>query len=119
MAFFGCSILSMARRIINEYIYKLEDAGVEVLYSNMDSLFIRKSDLDKFNELFPNSIGNDLGQFHFDFDDEKYSSAKKAIFIRKGVYILKLDDENYQVRNMNNYVENPSWNAFYELLNKK
>ena len=116
MAYLGCSILSMARRIINGYIYKLENNGIEVLYSNMDSLFIRLSDFDKFNELFPNSIGDNLGQFHYDYDDKNYQFAKKGIFIGKGQYILKFDDDNYMIRNIGGYIKNPSWKNYMKLI---
>ena len=122
MAYLGCSILSMARRIINNYIYTLQDNGVEVLYSNMDSIFIRTSDMAKFNELFPNAIGNDLGQFHYDYDIDGYESAREAIFIKKGVYILKLDEEHYQMRNLGNTIEDMSWEGYlseYQVLQSK
>ena len=72
----------MARRIINKYIYILEDSGVEVLYSNMDSLFIKKSAFEKFNELFPNliKIGDKLGEFHFDYNENNnYEYATEGI----------------------------------------
>lgn len=90
----GCLILSKAREIINDYIYKLEDNGVEVLYSNVDSIFIRKSDLDKFKSLIGN-IGDDLGNFHFE-----YSNISKALFIEKGFYVLKFSDDSYKLVDM-------------------
>ena len=117
MAYLGCSILSMAIRIINECIYTLEDNGIEVLYSNMDSLFIRQRDFDKFNELFPNSIGNELGQFHYDLDDNnQYKYALEGIFIGRGQYILKLSESEYKIRNIGNYIKDASWNGYMELL---
>ena len=94
LAHIGCLILSKVREIINDYIYKLEDNGVEVLYSNVDSIFIRKSDIDKFESLIGN-IGDDLGNFHFE-----YSNISKALFYDKGSYILKLSDSEYIVRDM-------------------
>ena len=110
----------MARRIINKYIYILEDSGVEVLYSNMDSLFIKKSDFEKFNELFPNliKIGDKLGEFHFDYDsnNNNYEYATEGIFTGKGQYILKLDENNFKIRNIGNYIKNPDWNGYLELL---
>lgn len=90
----GSLILSKAREIINEYIYKLEENGVEVLYSNVDSIFIRKSDLDKFKSLIGN-IGDDLGNFHFE-----YSNISKALFIEKGFYVLKFSNNSYKVVDM-------------------
>lgn len=95
LAHIGCLILSKVREIINNYIYKLEENEVEVLYSNVDSIFIRKSDLEKFNQLFPNSIGNELGNFHFE-----YSDIIKALFYDKGSYVLKLANNDYIVRDM-------------------
>lgn len=90
----GCLILSKAREIINEYIYKLEENGVEVLYSNVDSIFIRKSDLDEFKTLIGN-IGDDLGNFHFE-----YSNISKALFVQKGFYVLKFSDGSYKLVDM-------------------
>ena len=117
LAHFGCLILSMARAIINNVIFTLEDAGVEVLYSNVDSLFIRTSDMSKFNELFPNAIGNEMGQFHSDLDFKEFTEAQEAIFLKKGLYILKLGDDKYQCRNVGNYFTDPTWDCYMNELN--
>ena len=89
LLYVGCSILSKAREIINKYIYELEESGVEVIYSNVDSIFIRKSDLDKFS----GTIGDELGMFHYE-----YENIIKALFVDKGSYILKLSDGRKIIR---------------------
>ena len=117
LAFLGCSIISTARAIINHYIYTLEHNGVEVLYSNVDSLFIRRRDLARFNELFPNSIGIELGQFSYDYDYDGTEYADEAIFIKRGCYILKFNDiQKYQIRNIANTIKNPSWENYVVAL---
>ena len=52
-----------------------------MIYSNVDSIFIRKSDIDKFD----GKIGDELGMFHFE-----YENIVKALFVDRGSYILKL-----------------------------
>ena len=89
LLYVGCSILSKAREIINKYIYELEENGVEVIYSNVDSIFIRKSDLDKFSGV----IGDELGMFHYE-----YENIDKALFVDRGAYILKLSDGRKIIR---------------------
>lgn len=96
LAHFGVSILSTARHIMNEYLYKCEENGIDVLYSCTDSLFIKYSDLSLFNELFPDSIGPNLGQLKIDLDGHDYAS--EAIFISKGCYCLKFDDGTFKIR---------------------
>ena len=116
LAHWGCTILSTARSIINNYIYTLIDNGVEVLYSNIDSLIFRKRDLPTFERLFPNSIGNGLGQFHSDLDDERYTSAQEGIFIGKGCYCLKLDEGVYQYRDISRKIDNSDmWNSYLKV----
>ena len=123
MANLGVSILSMARRILFYYIYTLEDAGVEVLYSKTDSIIIRKKDLDKFVDLFPNAIGNGIGQFKFEYDVEGFEFAQKAIILGKDRYCLKLDEENYHFRyggisraRKSEIIKNGVWEFFTEKL---
>lgn len=96
LAHFGVSILSTARHIMNEYLYKCEENGIDILYSCTDSLFIKYEDLSLFNKLFPDSIGPNLGQFKIDLDGHDYAS--EAIFISKGCYCLKFDDGTFKIR---------------------
>lgn len=116
IAHWGCLVLSQARHAICERIYTLQTAGVEVLYNNMDSIFIKHSDMHIFNDLFPNSIGNELGQFHYDYDVPGFEYAQEAVFIKPGVYALKLDENNYHYRNVNNVIENVNWNNYLTKL---
>ena len=95
MCNFAVSICSMARHIMNEILYKCEDNGIEVFYSDTDSLFIRRDDFDLLNSFYGgNLIGDDLGQMKSDIKDRKqgyrFDYALEAIFLAKKQYCLKL-----------------------------
>lgn len=91
-------ICSMARHIMNELLYKCEDHNIEVFYSDTDSLFIRRDDLDKLNSFYNYElIGDELGQLKNDLDDD-FEYAQEAIFLAKKQYCLKLDDTHYHIR---------------------
>ena len=92
LAHFGVSILSTARHIMNEYFFKCEESGIDILYSCTDSLFIRESDFDKFKSLFTNCIGTELGQLKIE------AESKCSWFIKKGCYLLKLTNGEYKIR---------------------
>ena len=94
MANFGVSILSEQRHIMNELFYSCQDSGIDVLYSDTDSIFIKYSDLPKLK--YP--IGTKLGELQIDFDYDGYEFAQEAIFISKKRYCLKLDEKNYHFR---------------------
>ena len=93
MTNFGSYILSMSKRIMNEIIYNLEDKGIDVLYSDTDSIFIRESDLPQVEHKF----GNKLGEFKIDFD-YGYRRATEMIILTKKRYICKLDENKYHFR---------------------
>ena len=115
MVNFGVSILSMARHIMNDLIYGAQDSGIDVYYSDTDSIFIKHSDLSALN--YP--IGDKLGQLSIDFEGG-YTQASEAIFLSKKRYICKLDDDKYHFRFAGlskNKITDP-WGLFTSLLYK-
>jgi dGTP triphosphohydrolase len=101
----GVSILSWSKRIMNEVMGLAEDNSLEMFYQDTDSIHISADHIEILAKLFHGVygrelIGEDLGQFHSDFDlkgcEEVY--ANRSIFLGKKCYIdeLKGIDENGQ-----------------------
>lgn len=97
----GCEILSMSKRIMNEVMTLAEDNGLDIYYQDTDSMHMKKDDVPQLANLFKSKyerdlIGNDLGQFHSDFDlvvngvkaTDVYS--KELICLGKKCYIDRL-----------------------------
>ena len=84
MAHFGVEVSGYARHILHQFIYKCEDNGIDVFFGFTDSFYIRESDLEKFKQLFPNSIGNDIGQLKIE------KTIEDAYFLNKNIFALKL-----------------------------
>ena len=69
---FGVNILSMSKRIMNEVLYTLDDLGLDVYYTDTDSMIMPLKNLkplaDEFQKRYGRElIGKQLGQFHPDF----------------------------------------------------
>ena len=99
----GVSILSMSKRIMNEVMGLAEDNGLEMFYQDTDSIHITAEHIEILAKLFygvygKELIGEDLGQFHSDFDLKGCENvyANRSIFLGKKCYIdeLKGIDEN-------------------------
>jgi hypothetical protein len=101
----GVSILSQSKRIMNEVMGLAEDNNLQMFYQDTDSIHITAEHIEILAKLYygvygKELIGEDLGQFHSDFDlkgcDEVY--ANRSIFLGKKCYIdeLKGIDENGQ-----------------------
>ena len=67
--------------------------------------------MKKFNELFPNKIGDDLGQFHYEQSD-----ISEGIFIGKGVYALKKINGDCIFKNMSRRITDPNWDKYLSTL---
>ena len=107
LAHVGSEILSMSKRIMNRVMCLAEDMGLKVLYTDTDSIHIKNKDIPKLEKAFQEKygeklIGDNLGQFHTDFDlkvkvgEDKYGDVKKncnnivsvmSIFLGKKVYL--------------------------------
>lgn len=94
LAHIGTDISSYARHMLHEVIYGCEDNGIEVYHGYTDSLYIKQSDFDKFKELFPNAIGDGIGQLKIE------KVIDEAVFTNRITYGLKLADGTYKFSGM-------------------
>ena len=90
---------------MNEVMCLAEDNGLEMFYQDTDSIHITADHIEILAKLYysvygKELIGEDLGQFHSDFDLKgcKNVYANRSIFLGKKCYIdeLKGIDENGQ-----------------------
>jgi len=87
---------------MNEVICLAEDNNLDIYYQDTDSIHIQDKDIkvleDKFRQKYNiELIGNDLGQFHSDFElkgADKNIVATDSIFLGKKSYIDKLIGED-------------------------
>jgi len=104
----GVEILSMSKRIMNEVICLSEDNELNIYYQDTDSIHIEDKDIKVLSQLYQNKynrelIGNNLGQFHSDFELEganKNIIATDSIFLGKKSYVDKLvgeDDDGNEI----------------------
>ena len=95
----GVQILSMSKRIMNEVMCLAEDNHIKIFYQDTDSMHVLKNQIPLLEEKFKGEynrelIGNQLGQFHNDFDDDlKDGYTYRSVFIGKKCYcdLLKND----------------------------
>ena len=107
----GVEILSMSKRIMNEVMCLAEDFKLSIYYQDTDSMHINYEDVEILSKEFKNKynrdlIGEDMSQFHVDFDMDGASGeiyAKECYFIAKKVYIdiLESVDEDGKIINAN------------------
>lgn len=76
----GSEVLAYSKRIMNRVMCLAEDNKIEIYYQDTDSMHIKRRDIkplaDAFRERYGSElIGNDLGQFHSDFDLEDMSGG--------------------------------------------
>ena len=95
---FGVNILSMSKRIMCEVMANMERLGLDIFYTDTDSFFTYKENLDIIDREYKNIygrnlIGTSLGQFHPDLEsingDNKVIGTY-GIFIMKKCYIVQL-----------------------------
>ncbi len=110
LTYLGTMILAMSKRIMNEVFYAAREAKVSIYYQDTDSIHLLKKDLDKleskFKELYGREIrGNDMGNFHVDFDPINGDSdvcSKRCIILGKKCYLDVLEnskgEQEYHVR---------------------
>ena len=73
----GCQILSYSKRIMNQVMCLADDQNIKIYYQDTDSMHIDAPKVDKLNTLYKDKygkdlIGDDLGQFHNDFDPDEW-----------------------------------------------
>ena len=97
----ACEILSVSKNIMNEVMCLAEDNNINIYYTDTDSMHMDFDKVERLGELFVekygrNLIGEELGQFHTDFEmkgSEGKIWAEESIFLGKKTYIDKLVDE--------------------------
>jgi hypothetical protein len=77
----GVSVLSMSKRIMNEVMCLAEDNHMMMFYQDTDSIHMYQEDIPRLEKLFMDKynrelIGEELGQFHSDFEI-KYDDGNK------------------------------------------
>jgi len=96
----GVEILSLSKRIMNEVMCLAEEKDINIFYTDTDSMHIDDSKIselsDAYRERFGRElIGNQMGQFHCDFDFECDKGllpvSVEAYFLGKKSYIDKIE----------------------------
>ena len=98
----GVSILSWSKRIMYEVMTLAEDNNYPMYITDTDSLHIDTNCVDKLGEKFKEKygrelIGEQMGQFHTDFDMDGACDeivAVESIFLGKKAYIDKLQSKD-------------------------
>ena len=86
----GSLVLSQSKRIMNKLLVEFEN---EIYYTDTDSAFITEKGYNRLQELYPELIGNELGQLK----EEKHLNGKKVRIIKA----MFLAPKTYWVREMN------------------
>jgi hypothetical protein len=97
IAHVGVSILSWSKRIMNEVMCLAEDNNLNMYYQDTDSIHIDADHIEILAKLYygvfnKELIGENLGQFHSDFDLKGCENiyANRSIFLGKKCYIDEL-----------------------------
>jgi hypothetical protein len=91
----GVEVLSFSKRLMNRVMYLAEDNNIEIFYQDTDSLHLYDKDIEKLSEYFFEKynfelIGEELGQFHSDFEDKRgILTDKKEVYSVEGIFISK------------------------------
>ncbi|CAK4325357.1 unnamed protein product, partial [Aphanomyces euteiches] len=94
-AHLGVQILDASKHIMNEVMCLAEDINARIWYQDTDSMHIDRDAISKLAEAFRAKygrelIGNQMGQFHIDFDlkgSEGEVYSKESIFLGKKNYL--------------------------------
>jgi hypothetical protein len=95
MVHIGCEILSMSKRIMNEVMCLAEDEKIKIYYQDTDSMHIEADKIPQLEKAFKikykrTLTGNQMGQFHCDFDSE-IKPLRKEIFYKGHTKVIKVD----------------------------
>ena len=107
----GVEILSMSKRIMNEVMTLAEDLEMKMYITDTDSIHIDSDNVkplgDEFKKRYNRDlIGNDMGQFHTDFDmdgacDEIH--AIDSVFLGKKCYCDRLMSKDKEGNDIYDY----------------
>ncbi len=100
----GCAILSMSKRIMNEVFDTANDNKLTLYYTDTDSIHLNYDDIPTLEKSYKERynrdlIGQNLGQFHTDFNLDGAVSeiyARTSIFLGKKSYYDHLESTNAQ-----------------------
>lgn len=91
----GCSILSGAKQIMNRVFTTAQDKNINIYYTDTDSIFIKKTDLNNLQNAYIEKydkplINKGFGFFKVEMNGNDY----KAVFIAKKKYIMQNDKKD-------------------------
>ena len=98
----GTVILSYSKRIMNEVMSTASDNNINIYYQDTDSMHMNYTDIQNLSKIYKveynkELIGNDLCQFHTDFNLKGATgeiTSKKSIFLGKKSYIDLLESKD-------------------------
>jgi len=98
MSHIGCSILSNARKIMNEIYNMSEDNDIKIYYTDTDSIFLKNDDVNKLENIYKNKtgknlIGRELGQFKHELPE-----AGRGVFVQKKKYCVAFPNNAPRIR---------------------
>ena len=104
----GSSVLSWSKRIMNEVMCLAEDNHISIFYQDTDSMHMYKDEIQVLGDLFKQKynrdlIGEELGQFHSDFEIDgcKNVYSTKLITLGKKSYcdvLVGTNDKGEEVK---------------------
>ena len=99
---FGASVLSWSKHLMNRVMSTAEQNGIDIYYTDTDSVHVREIDVPRIAEVFKKKYGKELigkkmTQFHCDFDSFNGAvgsvHSRKLIALGKKSYLDILVDE--------------------------
>ncbi len=99
---FGASVLSWSKHLMNRVISSAEQNGIDIYYTDTDSIHVKEIDVPRIAEVFKKKYGRELigkkmTQFHCDFDSFNGAvggvHSRKLIALGKKSYLDILVDE--------------------------
>jgi hypothetical protein len=106
---FGALLLSWSKHLMNRVICTAEQNGIDIYYTDTDSIHIKDKDISVLEQIFAQKygrqlIGSNLTQFHTDFEPingkPSYSTGLIALGKKSYLDILQNDDgeKAYHIR---------------------
>ena len=110
-AHIGVEVLSKSKNIMNKVMCLGEDLGLKQYTQDTDSIHMDYDEVEIMRQAYrkiynTELIGNDMGQFHIDFDLEGSVGdiwATDSIFLGKKCYIDKLESRDEHGKPMYDY----------------
>jgi hypothetical protein len=97
----GCAILSQSKRIMNRVMCLADDIGVDIYYTDTDSIQVDSEGLPRLIEAYKvkydaELVGKERGQFHCDFSlgDAKDPYSVEGLYLGKKMYACQLQSDD-------------------------